>query len=79
MTRWRMVTRQNGIEYVSSIVMTEEEIHQHLRAEAEMHRAAGWTVTEGVNVVVAHRGGKERVMVGREYDAMDDKPTGEAA
>jgi hypothetical protein len=41
----RMVMEQNGSEHVSTVVLADEEVSEHLKAEASLHLMGGWKVT----------------------------------
>lgn len=70
--RYRMVTTQNGQEHVHSGLLAEDEIQEHLDAEALLHKMGGWTVTEGDRVLVCRKKDIERIITIRESDAHND-------
>lgn len=74
MSRWRLVDAQsNGTgPHVSTVVLSEEEAVESLALEALMHRMAGWTVTEGDDVIVCRRGALVRTVQRVEFDALND-------
>lgn len=72
MTRWRLVSHQNGRRHVSSVVLSADEAIDALDFEAHMHEAAGWTVTQGDLIVVATRGDISRVIEAQAFEAMAD-------
>ena len=76
MTRWRLVTVQNGKEHVSTVVSAPEEVDRDLAAEADLHRMAGWKVLRVLMndqlIVIATKGRVSRRVFFREYDPMED-------
>lgn len=77
MSRWRLVSEQNGNPpQVSTVVLGADEVADHLAAEAELHALAGWQVTCGENVVICRKGNTTRAVSAVEFDAMDDHPGG---
>jgi hypothetical protein len=72
------VTRQNGKEHVSSVVLGAEEVMGHLRLEQRMHTLADWHVRSAVRYgelwpeLYLEKGGKERVVFVRKFSPMDD-------
>lgn len=75
MKRYRLTTQSNRHPepHVSSVILGESEIQEHLDIEADMHRMAGWVVTRGDWTVVCRRGPITRVIGVRESDAMNDE------
>ena len=78
MSRWRMVSEQNGNLSVSTVVLGGEEAREHLEVEEDMHRMAGWNIErdDGLDgpVVVCtlpSRGIVRRLWVA-EFTAMND-------
>lgn len=49
------ITVQDGHEFVSTIAVSEEDAEGLLAVDTLLHRAAGWRVAEGQNVVVARQ------------------------
>lgn len=78
MTRWRLVTEQDGNPpQVSTVVLSEEEAREQLAGEALLHSMAGWAVTVGVDVIVCRKltwpgVGTVRAVRRVEFDAMHD-------
>jgi 23S rRNA C2498 (ribose-2'-O)-methylase RlmM len=76
--RYRVVTRQNGKEHVSSVVLGAEEVMEHLRLEQRMHTLANWHVKSAVRYgelwpeLHCSTYGKERVVFVRKFSPMDD-------
>jgi len=72
-SRYRLVTTQNdGAPHVSSVILGEGEVQEHLDLEMSLHQMAGWTVTRGDETVVCRKGGVTRVISVRASDAMKD-------
>jgi hypothetical protein len=73
-TRYRIVRDQDGREEVSSVVLGEDEIAEHLDYEATMHSAAGWNVTRLADgSVVASKLGVSRFIRARGFEPMADR------
>ena len=73
MNRYRLVSSQNGSEpHVSSVILGEDEVQEHLELEAAMHEMAGWVVTRGDETVVCRRGDVTRVISVRASEPMND-------
>jgi hypothetical protein len=53
--RYCLVTVQNGVEFVSTLTVSEEEAESLLALDTLLHRAAGWRVVEGQGAVIARR------------------------
>ncbi len=71
--RYRLVSTQNdGRPHVSSVVLFEDEVEEHLDAEATLHEMAGWLVERGDNWVIARRGETTRTISVRVSEPMDD-------
>jgi hypothetical protein len=89
--RFRLVTVQSqglfdlsGSRHVSSVILTEDEAHQSLETEREMHEAAGWFAFRRkferekafeptpYNELVCRRDGVTRIISIESFDAMDD-------
>ena len=66
--RFRLVTVQDGHEFVSTVAISEEHAQQLIAVETLLHRAAGWRVTEGQGVVVARRRNVVRLVGARRFD-----------
>ena len=74
MSRYRLVSTQNdGTANVSSVILGEDEVQEHLDLEMSLHQMAGWTVTRGDETVVCRKGGVTRVISVRVSHAMNDK------
>jgi hypothetical protein len=71
-SRYRLVTVQNGREHVSTVVSGRDEIERDLWAEALLHSWSGWKVAVGTGMVVATKGDVVREVFFREYDPMGD-------
>ena len=84
---WRLVTVQNGVESVSTVpLLDDDDVAASLAADVLLHRAGGWTVTEGDGVIVCRRfacktrrgiplPACERIIFARAYDpARDGEP-----
>ena len=79
-TRARIVTDTNGHRHVSSVVLGLDEVQPHLELEAELHRAAEWSVDElraGDGrilqvLAVSTRLGKKRKVWAQTFDPMSD-------
>ena len=78
--RWRLVSEQaGGAPYVSTIVLSADEVADQLDGEAYLHSITGWAVTRGDNVVVCRKTVGPRVGLVRTISAvafgpMDDAP-----
>ena len=79
-TRARIVSETNGHRHVSSVVLAPHEIQRHLEVDADLHRAAGWSVDElraGDGrilqvLAVSTRLGKKRKVWAQTFDPMSD-------
>ena len=72
--RYRLVTVQNGVEHISSVVLGKEEAADSLIAEAEMHERSGWKVTwKNSGTIIAMRPGIIRKIYISECSPMLDK------
>lgn len=60
-----LVTVQDGHEFVSTVAVSEEDAESLLAVDTLLHRAAGWRVAGGPNVVVARRGNVVRLVSAR--------------
>lgn len=69
---FRLVTVQDGREFVSTIGLSKEDAEGLLAIDTLLHRAAGWRVTEGHRGVVACRGDLVRRVSARRLDALAD-------
>lgn len=70
-SRYRLVHVQGGREHVSSVVLSRDEVAEHLHAEAVLHQATGWAVYEEPGaLVVALRPGVRREVYARSFDPM---------
>lgn len=74
MKRYRLVTAssRSATEHVSSVLLAESEVDEHLELEASLHAAFGWLVTRGERMVVCTHNDTTRVITVRESDPMDD-------
>lgn len=70
--RFRLVTVQDGREFVSSAGLSEEEAKDFLVMDVLLHRAAGWRVTDDQGVVVACRGNVVRLVSARRFASSND-------
>ena len=70
--RYRLVETQGGNTHVHAVVLAEDEVQATLDAEALLHRAGGWTVTEGDRVLVCRKKTVERIITVRESDPLND-------
>lgn len=59
---FRLVTVQDGVEFVSTVAVSEADVDNLLAVDTLLHRAAGWRVVEGQRVVIARRGKVVRLM-----------------
>ena len=77
MDRYRLVSQSNRSPdpHVSSVLMAEDEVEEHLDAEAYLHELGGWTVTRGMGTVICRRGPITRVISVRKSSPMDDSVT----
>ena len=72
--RYRLVTVQNGVEHISSVVLGKEEAADSLIMEAEIHERSGWTVIwKNSKTITAMRPGIIRKIYISECSPMLDK------
>jgi hypothetical protein len=60
-----LVTVQDGVEFVSTLALSEEDAEGLLEVDTLLHRAAGWRIVRGERVVIARRGKVVRLMSAR--------------
>ena len=73
--RWRLHTRQDGSEHVSSVVLSDQEAREHLALETQLHLWSGWhvdRVVPGSRQVTFRRRGTVRTVHAVRYDALSD-------
>jgi hypothetical protein len=62
---YRLVTIQDGHEFVSTDALSEDDAESMLAIDTLLHRAAGWSVVEGPSVMLASRGNVTRLVRAR--------------
>lgn len=70
--RYRLVYKSEREHHVSSVVLSQDEITDHLDAEAHLHELTGWSVTRGDLLIVCRRGDSLRVIEAKSFDPFDD-------
>jgi len=78
--RYRLVTVQGGEAHVSTLILGESEVAEHLDLEESLHDATGWavarmdTVGERFPQLFCLRGLRARRIFVKRFTPMDDSP-----
>lgn len=70
--RFRLIYGQSGREHTSSVVLSEDEVCDHLEVEAVLHEKTGWVVTRGERLLICRRGNSLRSIEAKRFDPFDD-------
>jgi hypothetical protein len=71
-----MVTEQDGVQTVSGVLLTEDEIDGMLNIEERLHEATGWDVVRYGTMMRMSRGTAVRWVWVRSREPLDDTTEG---